>query len=45
MELPDAPRACYGLVAPKVCTICAIVIYEIGTIVLLIAQDFSFTPS
>ena len=26
-----------------VCTICAIVIYEIGTIVLLIAQDFSFT--
>ena len=28
-----------------VCTICAIAIYEIGTIVLLIAQDFSFTPS
>ena len=28
-----------------VCTICAIAIYEIGTIVLIIAQDFSFTPS
>ena len=28
-----------------VCTICATAIYNIGTIVLLIALDFSFTPS